>query len=161
MTWLPDPHRLHARPCMDPMLCELQAPHSRQKGFGADAFLEPLCQPGPEMPPSEVPSAPSNPQPPSWEAPLLLPGSTGLESFLPDSSGIPISSPLSQPLGGAPPPRRGSLPKAGSTVRVKPEAFNQQLPDYFPDLIHVLLQIIQITVDQLHVAPGREEYLVN
>lgn len=79
---------------MAPTVRELQFPHSQQKGFGADTFLEPLCQPRPEMPPSGVPSAPSHPQPPSWEAPLLLPGSTGLESFLPESAGIPISFPL-------------------------------------------------------------------
>ena len=35
------------------------------------------------------------------------------------------------------------------------EAFNQQLPDNFPDFVHVFLQIIQIAGNQLPKAKGK------
>lgn len=95
-----------------------------------------------------------------------LPGFTGLSpsSQSPESAEKPLSFPLwreGRAASGSckgcrePRPRRNSPPKAGSIVGVKMEAFNQQLPDNFPDLVHVFLQIIQIAGNQLPKAKGK------
>lgn len=111
---------------------------------------------------------PWGPSVPSHLHPLLQAGKPHTFSLGPHTSGIlppricwdaPLVSSLERgsppPLGAAPLPRRGSLSKASSAIRVKSEAFNQELPEYFPDLIHVFLQTIQITVDQLQIAKGK------
>lgn len=110
-------------------------------------------QPHPTFTPSPRPGSPT---PSPWvHRSGVLPSRTRWDTPL--VSSLERGSP--QPLGAAPLPRRGLLPKAGSTIRVKSEAFNQQLPEYFPDLIHVFLQTIQITVDQLQTTKGKRRAL--
>lgn len=118
---------------------------SRQEGLGADVFLgssEPLgalCL---------LPQA-GKPHPLSLGPQLCNSSSQNPQGH---HSGSPSGERVSLPrgsLGTTPLPRRGSLPKAGGTIGVKSEAFDQELPDYFPDLIHILLQMVQITVDKL------------
>lgn len=121
--------------------------------------LEQIC---PCSPWTAKARAPGDPQ---SHPPIPQAGKPHTFSLGPHTSGIlppricwdaPLVSSLERgslpPLGAAPLPRRGSLSKTSSTIRVKSEAFNQELPEYFPDLIHVFLQIIQITVDQLQIA---------